>query len=396
MKYAIVIPDGAADVALDALGGRTPLEAANIPNMDWIAANGKCGSVVNVPKDLPCGSDVAILSLVGYDPTEVYTGRAPLEAAARGIQLADDEVVFRCNLVTIVDGVMEDHAAGHIATEEAWALLEVLREATNDAEIGFHRGVSYRHLVTFKARAARAATTPPHAILGRQAARHMPRGPGSEVLCQLIERSWALFPQHEINTVRRDLGENPASSIWLWGQGTMPQLESFQSRYGKTAAAITAVDLVRGIATLIGWPCIDVPGATGYLDTNYAGKGAAAVAAVDDVDLVVVHVEAPDEAAHAADAEGKVRAIEQIDEHIVAPLLERLKREGDQWRILVLPDHLTPCTTRDHTHGPVPFAMAGKDVASVLADPFTERSAAGSDLHIARGCELMEYFLSVR
>ena len=396
MKYAIVIPDGAADVALDELDGKTPLEAANIPNMDWIAANGKCGSVANVPADMPCGSDVAILSVLGYDPTKVYTGRAPLEAAAQGIRIPPGQFVFRCNVVTIVDGVMEDHAAGHIATEEAWALIEALRDATNDEEIGFYRGVSYRHLVTIKDPAGQAVTTPPHAILGQPVQKHMPKGPGSDVLCELIERSWTLFPQHEINTVRRDLGENPATGIWLWGQGTMPRLEPFEARYGKSAAVITAVDLVRGIARLIGWPCIDVEGATGYVDTNYAGKGAAAVAALDDVDMIVVHVEAPDEAAHGADPAAKVRAIEQIDEHIVAALLERLKAEGDDWRILVLPDHPTPCTVRDHTHDPVPFAMAGKDVASILTAPFTEDSAANSDLHIARGCDMMEYFLAPR
>ena len=396
MKYAIVIPDGAADVALDELDGKTPLEAARIPTFDWIAANGKCGSVANVPPDLPCGSDVAILSLVGYDPTEVYTGRAPLEAAAQGIEIADDEVVFRCNIVTIIDGIMEDHAAGHIATEEAWALIEALRDATNDESIGFYRSVSYRHLVTLKGDAGQAVTTPPHAILGQEAAKYMPKGPGSQVLCELIERSEALFPQHEINTVRRDLGENPATGIWLWGQGTMPELESFEARYGIRGAAITAVDLVRGIAKLIGWPCIEVEGATGYVDTNYVGKGQAAVAALDDVDLVVVHVEAPDEAGHSADPAGKIQALEQIDTHIVAPVLERLKCEGDQWRILVLPDHPTPCTLRNHTHDPVPFAIAGKRVASILSGPFTERTASNSDLHVARGCDLMEYFLTVR
>jgi len=396
MKYAIVIPDGAADVALDELDGKTPLEAAEIPNMDWVAANGKCGSVANVPTKLPCGSDVAILSLVGYDPTKVYTGRAPLEAAAQGITIADDEVVFRCNIVTIIDGIMEDHAAGHIATEEAWALIEALRSVTDDDDINFYRSVSYRHLVTFKSDAGRAVTTPPHSFLGQEAARHMPKGPGSKVLCDLIERSQAVFAQHEINSVRRDLGENPATSIWLWGQGTMPTLDPFEARYHLRGAAITAVDLVRGIAKLIGWPCIEVEDATGYVDTNYEGKGQAAVAALDDVDLITVHVEAPDEAGHAADSAGKIRALEQIDTHIVGPLLERLKAEGDHWRILVLPDHPTPCTVRNHTHDPVPFAIAGKRVMSIREAPFTERSAAASDLHIARGCELMEYFLTVR
>ena len=395
MKYAIIIPDGAADEPLEELDNRTPLQAAEIPNIDWIAGHGKCGTVCNVPDDLPCGSDVAILSVTGYDPRTCYTGRAPLEAAAQGLQIAEDEYVFRCNLVTIVEGIMEDHSAGHISSKEAKPLIDEMNDHVDKEAIRFYTGVSYRHLMTLKGEGG-AETIPPHDMLGQPIAGHLPTGPGADILCDLIKRSQALFADHEINKVRRDLGENPASSIWLWGQGTMPDLDAFEKRYGIQAAAITAVDLVRGVARLIGWECIDVPGATGFVDTNYAGKGAAAVKALDDLDLVFVHVEAPDEAGHAADAKAKIHAIEQIDEHVVGPVLERLKAEGDDWRILVLPDHPTPCSVRTHTREPVPFAMAGKRVEAVIHEPFNENTAADSDLHVDRGCDLMEYFLTVR
>ena len=224
----------------------------------------------------------------------------------------------------------------------------------------------------------------------------MPCGNGADLLCDLIRRSQAIFAAHEVNNVRRDLGENPATSIWLWGQGTMPRLASFEQRYGLKGAAITAVDLVRGLAKLIGWERIPVDGVTGFVDTNYAGKGAAAVEALDRLDLVLVHVEAPDEAGHAANVTDKITSLEQIDEHIVGPLLERLKAEGDDWRIMVLPDHPTPCKLRTHTGDPVPFAIAGRGVEAVVKGAFNEETADASDLHIPRGHELMEYFITVR
>jgi len=396
MKYAIIIPDGAADEPLDELGGATPLSAARTPNMDWIAANGKCGTVRNIPRKLPCGSDVAILSVFGYDPVEYYTGRAPLEAAAQGLEVDPDEWIFRCNLVTIVEGLMEDHSAGHITTEESSAIVAELNRILAGPHVHFHTGVSYRHLMTYKGDCD-VKTTPPHDILGKEVRGYLPAGEGADLLRTLIERSREILDNHEINQVRRDLDENPATSIWLWGQGKMPQLPLFAERFGITAAAITAVDLVRGLAKLIGWDVIDVPGATGYVDTNYAGKGAAAVEALDSHDLVCVHIEGPDEAGHNADPRAKTEAIANIDEHIVAPVLERLRAEGEAgWRILVLPDHPTPCRVRTHTFDPVPFAIAGSGIESVVALPFTEETAGRSDLHISRGCELMEYLLTVR
>ena len=392
MKYAVVVPDGAADVPLEELGRRTPLAAADIPNMDRIAREGRCGTVRTVPEKMPPGSDVAMLSVLGYDPRRHYTGRAPLEAAARGLEVGTDEWVFRCNLVTITDGLMADHSAGHISTAEAAALVGELNRLVAHERIRFHPGISYRQLMTLRGEVD-VTTTPPHDILGQPVAEHLPRGPGAEILTTLIQRSEAIFAEHEVNQVRRDLGENPATHIWLWGQGKMPRLPDFAERFGVHGAAVAAVDLVRGLARLVGWDFIEVEGATGFLDTNYAGKGAAAVAALADHDLVFVHVEAPDEAAHQADAKAKVHAIEQIDRHIVGPLLEHLEASGQPWRILVLPDHPTPCTRRTHAREPVPFAMAGVGVASVLELAFDEASAGESDLHVQRGWELMEFFL---
>jgi len=395
MKYAIVIPDGAADVPLDELKGRTPLDAARVPNMDRLAAEGRLGTVRTVPKGMEPGSDVAILSVLGYDPRRHYTGRAPLEAAARGLELSPDEWVFRCNLVTIIDGVMEDHSAGHISTEEAAALVGELNRLLGGQRLRFYPGVSYRHLMTLVGDMDVTATGP-HNILGQQVASHMPHGQGSELLATLIQRSEAVLAEHEINQVRRDLGENPATHIWLWGGGKMPDLPAFQDRFALRGAAVTAVDLVRGLARLIGWDCIEVPGATGFVDTNYAGKGAAAAEALDAYDIVCVHVEATDEAGHQADAKGKVHALEQIDQHIVGPLVERLRSGDGGWRICVLPDHPTPCPVRTHTADPVPFVIAGTGVPSIIKRPFTEQAADQADLRVDRGWELMEYFLKPR
>ena len=395
MKYAIIIPDGAADVPLDELDGQTPLAAADLPNMDSIVSQGRCGTVCNVPNSLPCGSDVAIMSVMGYDPTEHYTGRAPLEAAARKLKVDPNQWIFRCNLVTMIDGVMEDYSGGHIRNEEANKLIDALNQRLAGDELTFYQGVSYRHLMTIRGD-CKVKTTPPHDFLGRKTSGYQPKGPGAKKLREIMDRAAEILIDHEVNTVRTDLGENPANAIWLWGQGKMPHLPLFAGRFGLSGAAITGVDLVRGLARLIGWDIIEVDGATGYLDTNYAGKGAAAVEALDKYDLVFVHVEAPDEAGHNADPHAKVEALQQIDTHIVAPVMERLKAEGDDWRILLLPDHPTPCTLRTHTRQAVPFALAGKGTAGIVKAPFTEQTARNADLHIAKGCDLMEFFLKVR
>ncbi|HSW46474.1 MAG TPA: cofactor-independent phosphoglycerate mutase [Phycisphaerae bacterium] len=396
MKYALILPDGCADEPVPQLDGRTPLQVARIPNMDSIVARGRIGRVRTVPKGLTPGSDVATLSVIGYDPVACYTGRAPLEAVAKRIRLGPDELVFRCNLVTIIEGRMEDFSAGHISQPEAEKLLADLQAKMGDDRIQFHTGVGYRHLVTIKdADWMKVKCTPPHDIPGKEAAGYLPTGKGSELLRELIERSQKVLANHEVNQVRQDLGESLATSIWLWGHGAMPKLASFKKRFGIQGAAITAVDLIRGLALSVGWKLIEVPGATGYYDTNYAGKGEAAAKALDRVDLVAVHIEAPDEAGHNGDPLNKIKALERIDEHIVGPVLEKLQT-FDAWRVLCLPDHPTPVTLRTHTSDPVPFGMCGTGIVPDEAKEFTERASAESDLYVDPGHELMEYFLKSR
>lgn len=393
MKYALIIPDGAADEPVGQLGNRTPLEAARLPNIDSIAAKGRMGTALHIPAAMQPGSDVAIMSLFGYDPQKNYSGRAPIEAAGLGIKLAPDDWVFRANLVTIIDGKMIDYSAGHISSEEAHALIGLLSEEITTEGLHFHPGVSYRHLVVFnKGDFEKVRTTPPHDILGQPVKKHLPRGRGVAPLNELTTRAAQLFADHEINEVRRQLNESPATDLWLWGQGTSCRLEPFAKRFGLQGALIAGTDLVKGLARLIGWEIIKVPGATGYLDTDYAAKGRAAVKALADHDFVVVHVEAPDEAGHSGDPKAKIAALEAIDTHVVGPVLEELRNQRN-WRILICPDHPTPVRLRTHVSKPVPFAMAGKNINAVLADSFTEANAQVADLHIERGWELMEYFV---
>ena len=391
-KYAIIIPDGAADEPLDQFDGATALEVAQTPNMDKISAEGRQGLVRTVPADMEPGSDVAQMSLLGYDPRRYYSGRAPIEAVARNIQLSQDDWVFRCNLITIADGKMEDHSAGHISTEEASKLVKELDEQLCSTQMCFHTGVSYRHLLVCRGLDFEVKTYPPHDHIGTTIDKLLPRGKGAEILIDLMARSQQLFSGHDINKVRKDLGENQVSSIWLWGQGRRAMMERFEKRFGLRGAAITAVDLVRGLAKLIGFDLIHVPGATGFVDTDYQGKGEAAVEALDEYDIVFVHVEAPDEASHNANAQAKRQAIEQVDKHIVGPVLEALQSR-DSWRILLMPDHPTLVRTGAHSDEPVPFAMAGAGVKGILHTTFSEENAAKSGFRIENGFELMEYFL---
>jgi len=394
MKYAIVIPDGAGDLPQESLQGRTPFELANCPTFDRVAAEGRFGTTRNIPDDLPAGSDVAILSLLGYDPATVYTGRAPLEALAQEIPLARDDLVFRCNLVTVVDGTMIDNSAGGISTEEGGALIRDIAEALGDQHWEFHAGVGYRHLLIHRGHGkSELQTTPPHDILSRPTEAHLPKGRGAEEINRLMEASRSILAHHQINRVRQDLGEQPATQIWLWGEGLRPKLESFEKLHGLCGAAITAVDLVRGIAKAIGWQVIEVQGANAYLDTNYKGKGEAAIAALDSVDLVCVHIEAPDESGHEGNASHKIQAIQEIDRHILAPLLKHMETSFDQWRLMALPDHLTPINVRTHTRHPVPVGIIGTGMDPLHVGPFTEQHAAASGFRIPVGHELMEYFL---
>ena len=401
MKYAIVIPDGCADEPQESLGGRTPLQAARKPNMDRVAATGAVGRSNNVPAPLTPASDVATLSLFGYDPLAVYTGRAPLETAAMGIPLRPNDWAIRCNLVTVERGVMRDFTAGHITSEEGLPLVEAVQAALGGATPGgrleFHPGVSYRNILVFRADkaapfAADTKTQPPHDVPDKSIAGHLPRGPGSDLLRDLMERSRAVLAEQPVNKARVAAGKRPATQVWLWGQGKAPTLQPFAEKYGKRGAILSAVDLVRGVGVLLGWKRIDVPGATGYLDTDYAAKGRYGVDALADHDLVCVHVEAPDEASHEGKADEKVKALERIDEHIVGPLLAALPKYGD-WRILVSPDHRTPLRTRAHAYGMVPFALAGTGIASKGQATYDEAVAEKSDLAFEKGHELMRLFL---
>jgi 2,3-bisphosphoglycerate-independent phosphoglycerate mutase len=398
VRYAIIIPDGCADEPQTALDGRTPLQAAQVPNMDAVAATGVVGRANHVPASLPPGSDVANLSLLGYNPLAHFTGRAPLEAAAQGIELGSHDWAIRCNLVTIEDQTMRDFTAGHISTDEARLLLATCQERLGSRRVQFVPGVSYRNLLIYRPGGDLAPfthdtrATPPHDLTDRAVLDDYPRGPGGEVLNWLMSESVGLFADHPVNVARRRSGKLPATNIWLWGQGRALVLEPFEKVYGQRGAMITAVDLLRGLAALVGWRRIEVPGATGYLDTDYAAKGRYAIDALEETDLVCVHVEATDEASHEGNAAAKIAALEEIDRHIVGPLHAAMKARGD-YRILITPDHPTPLRTKTHSHGFVPFALAGSGVASDGAATYDEPTAGASELSFEEGWKLMRYFL---
>ncbi|NOX59488.1 MAG: cofactor-independent phosphoglycerate mutase [Planctomycetes bacterium] len=393
MKYAMILPDGAADEPLDELNGQTVLEAAKTPHMDWIAINGRQGRIVTVPKAFLPGSDVATLSVLGYDPATCYTGRAPLEAFAQRIALGPDDVVFRCNFVTIDEGIMRDFTAGHISQPEASRLINDLNDHFSQEPVEFFEGVQYRHLMVLRDAGELACKcTPPHDIPDQPIAGCLPHGDQEERVLHIMTRAEEVLNGHEVNAVRCELGDNPATHIWLWGQGRTKTLPLFADRFGVQGAAIAAVDLIRGITALLGFERIDVPTATGYLDTDYVAKGKAAVKALDLFELVLVHIEAPDEAGHLGDYVEKMKAIEQIDLHIVGPLLDKM-RTMEEWKIIVVPDHPTPVSTRMHTRTPPPFCLAGTGVETVMRKPYGERNAAQSGLLIDPGYEMMEFFL---
>ena len=409
MKYVIIIPDGAADHPLEELDGKTPFQVAKKPHTDRLSIHGRQGTVATTPDGFPCGSDVCTMSLLGYDPKKYHTGRAPLEAAALGIDMHPTDWVFRVNLVTVIDGKMQDHSAGHITSEEGRQLLTSFADATDLPAITLYPGVSYRNIMVdssateqerreMRGDAARdwtkLATTPPHDILGQPMRKHLPTGAGhAELLRKMIAESETLFSDHEVNQTRVELGDLPATHVWPWGQGRRPDMPTFESRFGLRGAMITAVDLLAGLASFIDWDRLDVPGQTSYHDNDYAAAGRYAIAALEKYDIVCVHIEAPDEASHAADAATKVAAIEAMDEHVVAPIHAALETAGPDYRILYLPDHYTSAATRLHDPTPVPFVICGKQIRSVLERPFTETNANKSDLHIRHGHELMEYFL---
>jgi 2,3-bisphosphoglycerate-independent phosphoglycerate mutase len=396
MKHVIVVPDGAADFPLPQLDGRTPLEAADTPNMDWVAMNGRQGRMVTVPDGCSPGTGVAMLSILGYDPVGRYTGRAPLEAAARGLTAAAGQLIFRCNFVTIEDGLMKDFAAGHLPQPQAEQLLEDLNRLFADEPCEFRAGFSYRNLLLVSsARQMRVTCQAPDEIPNQPVADYLPRGAGADRLRSLMRRAGAMLADHPVNRQRREAGELPATDIWLWGQGRPTILEPFARRFGHNGVVITGVDVMRGLAVCMGMRNVDVDGATAYLDTNYAGKGRAGVDALAESDLVIVHVEAPDEAAHNGDLGAKIQAIECTDQFVVAPLLQAL-RQYDSWRILIAPDHPTPLSTRVHSSAPPPFCLAGSDIKPPSRRPFGESHADAGGWLIDPGCTLMEQFMGGR
>lgn len=386
MKYVILLGDGMADHPIDSLGGKTPLQAANKPNMDLVARQGRSGLVRTVPEGLPPGSDVANLSVLGYDPRQYYSGRAPLEAAAMGVHLAKDDIAFRCNFVTVTNGLMEDYSAGHITSDEGRELIKSLKQLMPGERL--YPGVSYRNLLVLKA-GAEAMCTPPHDIMDQPIVDYLPKGKDSELLIELIKASMPILASHPVNKKRIAEDKKPANMIWLWGQGPAPSMPKFKVQFGLRGAMISAVDLLKGIGTYAGLDVIDVPGATGEIDTNYAGKVQAALEALKHLDFVYLHIEAPDEAGHEGDMELKVKAIELFDQNVVGPMIRGLKASGEEWRILLLPDHATPISLRTHTSEPVPFAMMGKGIEPNGVERFDEESAKSGGFGIIDGKKLL-------
>ncbi len=405
MKYIILLGDGMADRPHAKLGGKTCLQAAKTPNLDRLATLGQAGMVQTIPKGFPPGSDVANLSVLGYDPRMYYSGRSPLEAASIGVELGPDDVAYRCNLVTLrITGgksagtgrraIMEDFSAGHISTEEARLLIEELDGKLGSDHIRFYPGVSYRHLMVWKGGKDKIECTPPHDIQDKNIQDYLPCGEGDQIINDLMEESIDLLLAHPVNTARQESGKRPANSIWLWGQGKRPTMPTFKEKYGLQGAMISAVDLTKGLGVYAGFDVIDVPGATGWIDTNYVGKAEHALFALKTKDFVYVHVEAPDEAGHAGDLDNKIKAIEDFDELLVGNIVHGM-RQFDDYRILALPDHPTPVELRTHSSEPVPFVIYdNKHERKGGPVPYDERIADRKDaLIIKEGHTLMDYFL---
>ncbi|MDD8026973.1 MAG: cofactor-independent phosphoglycerate mutase [Acidobacteriota bacterium] len=390
MKYAFLVGDGMADYPVIELGGRTPLETAHTPNMDRITRLGRIGRVQTVPAGLPPGSDVANLSLLGYDAAANFEGRGPIEAASIGVELEAADTAFRCNVVTLRDGLMDDYSAGHITSEDSRPMMEEIQAALGTAAIRFVPGISYRHLTIIRDFPRGLLCTPPHDISGKPWEPHLPKGPGQEIVRSLMERARPVLAASEFNRRRIAAGKKPATDIWPWGQGRAMKLASLRERYGLTCSVISAVDLVRGLGVLAGLKVRMVPGATGYLGTNYAGKVAAAKDALGTEDFVYLHVEAPDETGHEGDVHKKIQAIEEFDEHIVGEILA-LRDAIPDLRIIVVPDHETPVSTKTHAGGPVPYAVCGPHVVPGAAAVYTEREAAWAPVEPA--VDLFERFI---
>ena len=398
-KYLILIGDGMADWPIAEIGNRTPLEAADKPNMDFMASNGALGMVQVVPTEMYPGSDVSNLSILGYDPAAVYTGRSPLEAASMGIVLGPDDVAVRCNVVSLkndgADTEMEDFSGGHITTAEAAGLLASLQERMEGKGLRFHTGISYRHLMVWPGGIDTVETTPPHDIHGKKITEYLPKGEGSELFLAVMEASREVFADHPVNRKRIAEGKLPGNSVWLWGQGKAPRIPTFKQRFGLSGSVVAAVDLIKGIGIYAGLEVVKVPGATGYTDTNYRGKAEYALRELDHKDFVLIHVEAPDEAGHNGNVREKVKAIERIDNEMLEPILARVREKGDL-RVLLMPDHSTPVALRTHAQEPIPFVFypAPPGLSTKPGSRYTEADARATGQSLARGTLLIEYLLT--
>jgi 2,3-bisphosphoglycerate-independent phosphoglycerate mutase len=397
MKFIVLLGDGMSDEKIESLGNKTPLQVAKTPNMDFMARTGKLGMARTVPPGLPPGSDVANLSVFGYDPNTCYTGRSPLEAASMGVELGGDDVAFRVNLVNLHPQggklYMRDYSAGHISSADGRELIELLQSNLNDKEFQFYPGVGYRHLLVWRGGRDQITATPPHDITGKDIIDYLPKGDGADRLINLMNSSQMLFLNHPQYKRRTANGENPANSIWLWGQGKSPRMANYADKFGLHGAVISAVDLIKGIGVYGGLEIIDVPGATGYIDTNYLGKAEAALLALETKDYVYLHVEAPDEASHSGNLGDKIKAIEDFDAKVVGTVLKGMTKFSE-YRILCAPDHPTPVELMSHTSDPVPFIIYGgeTEVNDAIAG-YDEDSATKTGLYVNEGFRLMEMLL---
>ena len=397
MKIVILLGDGMSDIAYNELGNKSPLQYAATPHMDYMAQHGQVGLAYTVPVGLPPGSDVANLSVFGYDPRTCYTGRSPLEAISMGVVLGPEDVAFRMNLVTLKPQgssiYMQDFSAGHISTGESRELVETLQKELGSSEIEFYPGVGYRHLMVWRGGKDGMRTTPPHDITGKAILDSLPHGDGADMLNNLMNHAQMVLHSHPVNVKRKEQDNLPANSVWLWGHGKTPRIETYREKFGLTGAVISAVDLIKGIGICAGLDVITVEGATGYIDTNYLGKGEAALAALEDHDFVYVHVEAPDEASHEGIMQHKLQAIADFDQKVVGTILEGIKKFGD-YAVLCMPDHPTPVKLMTHTSDPVPFVIyrgeTGEGNGAVSYDEF---QAKGSGLTI-EGHLLLPHLLS--
>ncbi len=400
MKYVILQGDGMPDYPIDSLGGKTPLEAAHTQHMDWLAAHGVFGLAYTIPEGLPPGSDVGNMSILGYNSRNYYTGRAPLEAASMGVALNPSDVAFRCNLVTLKKHgdtqVMEDFAAGHISTGEAAEIIGDLDRRLGGEGVEFHPGVSYRHLMVWRNGKEEMETTPPHDITDKETEPFLPQGDGADFIRKLMKSSQPFLEGHPVNVKRQKNRERKATSIWLWGQGKAPQLPSLQERFDICGAVISAVDLVKGLGVYAGLERVSVPGITGFLDTNYRGKAEYGLEALNQKDLIFIHVEAPDEAGHMGSAEEKVKAIEAFDEKVVGTILDGMKR-WSEWRLLLLSDHATPVSLKTHAPGPVPFVLyTSNEESKSKPIGFNEGDAEKSGVMVKEAHRLIEGLIEGR